>query len=144
MLVIQNPEANTDITRSRHVAISHFTLLPELLVNLKTKLLPHIHGWSENFSASTINGNTLGKIFFSYVGTSVKSIHVKLKGILSSSLFIQLSGAGVLSLSLKMDKIKYRAVIKFFVKEGLTPNEIHSKFIKVYWDSSPSFSTIKK
>jgi transposase len=43
-----------------------------------------------------------------------------------------------------MDKIEYRAVIKFFVKEGLTPNEIYSKFIKVYRDSSPSFSTIKK
>jgi len=46
--------------------------------------------------------------------------------------------------SLKMDKIKYCAVIKFFIKEGLMPNEIHSKFIKVYGDSSPSFSTIKK
>jgi hypothetical protein len=43
-----------------------------------------------------------------------------------------------------MDKIEYRVVIKFFVKKGLTPNEIHSKFIKVYGDSSPSFSTIKK
>jgi hypothetical protein len=43
-----------------------------------------------------------------------------------------------------MNKIEYRAVIKFFVKEGLTPNEIYSKFIKVYWDSSPSFLTIKK
>ena len=43
-----------------------------------------------------------------------------------------------------MDKIEYRVVIKFFVKEGLTPNEIHSKFIKVYGDSSPSLSTIKK
>jgi transposase len=43
-----------------------------------------------------------------------------------------------------MDKTGYCAVIKFFVKEGLTPNEIHSKFIKVYGDSSPSFSTIKK
>jgi transposase len=43
-----------------------------------------------------------------------------------------------------MDKIEYRAVIKFFVKEGFTPNEIHSKFIKVYGDSSRSFSTIKK
>jgi hypothetical protein len=43
-----------------------------------------------------------------------------------------------------MDKIEYHAVIKFFVKEGLMPKEIHSKFIKVYWDSSsPSFSTIK-
>jgi hypothetical protein len=40
-----------------------------------------------------------------------------------------LSEAGVLSLSLKMDKIEYRALIKFFVKEGLTPNEIH----KILW-----------
>ena len=55
-----------------------------------------------------------------------------------------MSEEGVLSVSLKMDKIEYRAVIKFFVKEGLTPNEIHSKFIIVYVDSSPSFSTIKK
>jgi hypothetical protein len=36
--------------------------------------------------------------------------------------FIQLSEAGVLSVSLKMDKIEYRAIIKFFVKEGLAPN----------------------
>jgi transposase len=43
-----------------------------------------------------------------------------------------------------MDKIENRAIIKFFVKEGLTPKEIHLKFIKVYGDSSPSFSTIKK
>ena len=42
-----------------------------------------------------------------------------------------------------MDKIEYRAVIKFSVKD-LMPNEIHSKFIKVYGDSSPLFSTIKK
>jgi hypothetical protein len=58
--------------------------------------------------------------------------------------FIQLTKAAVLSVSLKMNTIEYRAVIKLFVKEGLTPNEIHSKFIKVYGDSSPSFSTIKK
>jgi transposase len=43
-----------------------------------------------------------------------------------------------------MEKIEYRAVIKFCVKEGLRPKEIHSKFIDVYRDSSPSFSTIKK
>jgi histone-lysine N-methyltransferase SETMAR len=43
-----------------------------------------------------------------------------------------------------MDKIEYRAVIKFFVNGGLTPNEIYSNCIKVYGDSSPSFSTIKK
>ena len=50
----------------------------------------------------------------------------------------------MLSISLKTDKIEYRAVIKFFVKEGLTPNEIHSKFIKFYGDASSSFSTTKK
>ena len=49
-----------------------------------------------------------------------------------------------MSVSLKMDKIEYRAVIKFSVKQGLMPNEIHSKFIKVCGNSSPSFSTIKK
>jgi L-ribulose-5-phosphate 3-epimerase UlaE len=43
-----------------------------------------------------------------------------------------------------VDKIEYCAIIKFFVKEGLTPNEIHSKLIKVYGDSSPLFSTVKK
>jgi transposase len=43
-----------------------------------------------------------------------------------------------------MDKTEYRAVIIFFIKEDLTPNEIHSKSIKVYGDSSPSFPTIKK
>jgi hypothetical protein len=43
-----------------------------------------------------------------------------------------------------MDKIEYRAVIKFFVQEGLTPNEIHLNFINVYGESSSSFSIIKK
>jgi transposase len=58
--------------------------------------------------------------------------------------FIQLSEAGVLSVFLQMYKIEYRVVIKLFVKEGLTANAIYSKFIKVYVDSSASFSTIKK
>jgi hypothetical protein len=47
----------------------------------------------------------------------------------------------VLSVSLKIYKIEYRAVIKFFVKEGLRPNEIHSKFIEVYGDS---FADLRK
>jgi transposase len=57
---------------------------------------------------------------------------------------MQLSEAGVLSVSIKMDNIEYHAVIKLFVKEVLMPNEMHSKFIKAYGNSSPSFSTIKK
>jgi hypothetical protein len=43
-----------------------------------------------------------------------------------------------------MDKIEYCAVIKFFVKEVFMPNEILSKFIKVYVDSFHLFSTIKQ
>jgi hypothetical protein len=38
-----------------------------------------------------------------------------------------------------MDSTEYRAVIEFFVKEGLRSNEINSKLINVYGDSSPSF-----
>jgi transposase len=57
---------------------------------------------------------------------------------------MQLSETGLLSVSLKMYKFQYLAVIKLFVKEGLTPNKTHSKFIKVYGDCSASFSTIKK
>jgi hypothetical protein len=53
-----------------------------------------------------------------------------------------MSEAGVLSVSLKTDKVEDSAVIKFFEKEGLPPKEIHLKFVKVYGDSSPSFSTI--
>jgi hypothetical protein len=49
----------------------------------------------------------------------------------------------VLAVPLEMDKIEYRTVIKFFVKEGLRPNESSLKFIKVYGDSSPSFSPIR-
>jgi hypothetical protein len=50
----------------------------------------------------------------------------------------------MLSVSLRMDKIEYCEIIKFFVKEGFRPNEILSKFIKVYADSFHLFSTIKK
>jgi hypothetical protein len=41
--------------------------------------------------------------------------------------------AVVLSVALKLDKIEYRAVIKPFVNKDLTPNGIHSKFIKILW-----------
>jgi hypothetical protein len=44
------------------------------------------------------------------------------KSLYQAVCFIQLSETGVLSVSLKIDKIEYRAVIKFFVKVGLTPN----------------------
>jgi len=37
-----------------------------------------------------------------------------------------------MSVSFKIDKTEYRAVIKLFVKEGLKSNGILSKFIKVY------------
>jgi transposase len=50
----------------------------------------------------------------------------------------------VLSVSHNINKTEYCTVIKFFVKESLTPKEIHSKSIKVYGNSFPSFSTIKK
>lgn len=43
-----------------------------------------------------------------------------------------------------MDKLEYRSVIKFFVLDGLSPSDIHPKLVKVYKDSAPSLSTVKK
>jgi hypothetical protein len=43
-----------------------------------------------------------------------------------------LSEAGMISVSLKIDTIEYHAGKNFFVKEGLTPNEIYFKFIIFY------------
>lgn len=42
-----------------------------------------------------------------------------------------------------MDKIEYRAVIKFLVKEGIGPKIINDRFRVVYGDSAPSYSTVK-
>jgi len=35
-------------------------------------------------------------------------------------------------------------VFFFFVLDGLSPTEIHSKLVKVYNESAPSLSTVKK
>jgi histone-lysine N-methyltransferase SETMAR len=43
-----------------------------------------------------------------------------------------------------MDKIEYRAVIKFFEKKVQRQMRFIRKFIKVYGDSFPSFSTFKE
>lgn len=42
-----------------------------------------------------------------------------------------------------MDKIEYRAVIKFLHLKGNTSTEIKAELISVYGDRAPSFSTIK-
>lgn len=41
-------------------------------------------------------------------------------------------------------KVEYRAVIKFFTKEGLTPQEIKARLDGVYGHASPSYSTVKE
>ena len=85
----------------------------------------NLRGWSEKFSASIIDGNTIGNFFF--LSWYICHKHpCEIASHYQVVCFIPLSEAGVLSVSLKMNKIEYRAVIKFFVKEGLTPNEIHS------------------
>ena len=40
--------------------------------------------------------------------------------------------------------IEYRAVIKFFVLEGLSATEIHTKMVKVLKESAPSFPTVHR
>lgn len=43
-----------------------------------------------------------------------------------------------------MLKIEYRAVIKFFTKEGLTPEEVKTRLDRVYGETSPSYSTVQE
>lgn len=43
-----------------------------------------------------------------------------------------------------MDKIEYRAVIKFLFLEGVEPKEIYERLLKVYKDFSPSVRTVER
>ncbi|GFX52660.1 HTH_48 domain-containing protein [Trichonephila clavipes] len=42
-----------------------------------------------------------------------------------------------------MDKIEYRAVIKYLFLKGNTPTQIKDELYSVYGDSAPSFTTVK-
>ena len=44
---------------------------------------------------------------------------------------------------MKMDKIEYRAVIKYLFLKGNTPTQIKDELNSVYGDSAPSFTTVK-
>ena len=44
----------------------------------------------------------------------------------------------------KSQNIEFRAVIKFFTKEGAKAKEIHRRMADVYGDSSPKYSTVAK
>ena len=44
---------------------------------------------------------------------------------------------------IKMDKLEYHAVIKFFILDGLAPEEIYPNFNKVHGNSDPSISLLK-
>src|SRR5436190_10871232 len=44
---------------------------------------------------------------------------------------------------MKMDKIEYRAVIKYLFLKGNTPTQIKDELDSVYGDSAPSFTTVK-
>src|SRR5436190_23148743 len=44
---------------------------------------------------------------------------------------------------MKMDKIEYRAVIKYMFLKGNTPTQIKDELDSVYGDSAPSFTTVK-
>ena len=42
-----------------------------------------------------------------------------------------------------MDKLEYRAVIRFFTLKNLGHNEIHNQLLEVYGNDAPSLSTVK-
>ena len=44
---------------------------------------------------------------------------------------------------MKMDKIDYRAVIKYLFLKGNTPTQIKDELDSAYGDTAPSFTTVK-
>ena len=44
----------------------------------------------------------------------------------------------------KTEKLEIRAVIKYFCKKGMPPNEIHEDFMETLGKEPPSYSTVKK
>lgn len=68
------------------------------------------------------------------------------KLIFSSSLFTQNVAVNFLRFFffVKIDEFVYRAVIKFFVLDELTPKKIYQKLTKIYEDSVSSMLIIKK
>ncbi|XP_031632453.1 histone-lysine N-methyltransferase SETMAR-like [Contarinia nasturtii] len=42
-----------------------------------------------------------------------------------------------------MDKIEYRAMIKFLTKEGVAPKDIDNRLRAVYGERAPSYATVK-
>jgi hypothetical protein len=81
------------------------------------------------------------KIYICCLHAHLISSYDKLQLVRSSSLCQQVLAVQVY---VKMDKLEYRAVVKFLVLNGLTPNEIHPKLRKVFGNSAPSISTVKK
>ena len=43
-----------------------------------------------------------------------------------------------------MEKLEILAVINYFCKKGMSPNEIHEDFMEILWNKFPSYSTVKK
>lgn len=48
-----------------------------------------------------------------------------------------------MSVFVKMEKIEYRAVIKYLQLKGNTPTQIKDELDAVYGDSAPSLTTVK-
>ena len=44
----------------------------------------------------------------------------------------------------KIEKLEFRAVIKYFCTKGMLPKEIHKYFMETPWKESPSYSTVEK
>ena len=43
-----------------------------------------------------------------------------------------------------MENIKHRAVIEFLTEEDQRPKDIHERMVRIYGDTAPSYTTVKK
>ena len=86
----------------------------------------------------------LVKVYDSCLCTHLINLYDKLQLIRSSSLCKLVFAVHVLHAFVKMDKLEYCMVIKFFILDGLSSEEIHLKLTKVYRNCAPLVSTVKR
>ena len=80
------------------------------------------------------------KVYISCLHTNLISSYDKFQLVRSSSLYKRVFAIHVF---IKLDKLQYCAVIKFFILDGLPPKEIHLKLIRVHRNSASSISTVE-
>ena len=62
----------------------------------------------------------------------------------NTDVFFETLKSGTKRLSVKMDKIWHRGIIKYVQKKGLAPKDVYADIVATLGDDAPVLSTVKK